>query len=168
MFPTNSNNFHLINDGDYDKVWVSDMVNYGDFDLFFFIVLQYTDEWGGDIEHPYHISIQVVSPEAAGKKHVKSAFRSMSIEGKEYNKMIKTLKPEDIADIVRQYGVAATIFQKFGDDEDKLINAAVKEMTGINCLFGFYMDKYQNRIGATGWDFIRGDIMPDRVLNPSN
>ncbi len=26
-------------------------------------------------------------------------------------------------------------------------------------LFGFYMDQHQNRIGASGWDFVKGNIL---------
>ena len=42
------------------------------------------------------------------------------------------------------------------------IEALAKEQTqSIPMLFGFCMDRHQNMLGATGWDFIKGNCFPD-------
>lgn len=60
-----------------------------------------------------------------------------------------------------EYGVYA----KLGDahalnmeELEKAIAKFDKQVPLYNSLFGFYMDKYQNRLGNTGWDFLNGKV----------
>lgn len=62
------------------------------------------------------------------------------------------------AEILRENGLAANLWQQSGNNRRDLLRAAKRELLGINCLFGFYVDRQQNAIGSTGWDFMRGDL----------
>lgn len=62
---------------------------------------------------------------------------------------------------IQAYGISANLWQEAGNGKAKLITAAKEQCQIIPSLFGFYMDRYQNRMGATGWDFIKGSIYPN-------
>ena len=59
--------------------------------------------------------------------------------------------------ILKEYGIAATVWQKQGRNKTNLMREAREELHKADMLFGFYMDRPQNAIGSTGWDCIKGD-----------
>lgn len=66
----------------------------------------------------------------------------------------------DILDIC-DYGLCAKIEDYQFDTVEQMETQIEKfnnELDIINMMFGFHMDKYQNRIGNTGWDFLDGNI----------
>ncbi len=53
---------------------------------------------------------------------------------------------------------------------DALLLTMQEEAVRVTTLFGFYMDKYQNGVGSTGWDFLKGDVMAglSRMMEAGN
>lgn len=61
-----------------------------------------------------------------------------------------------------QYGSAAHLWQATGDDRAQLINEASKRLDKIKGLCGFYFDQTQNKMGESGWDWIRSRELADQ------
>jgi hypothetical protein len=147
----------LYNDGGTAK-WLSNKLNNGEFDYWLVVELLDMEEHVGEREAremggKYHISISVVSPSEAGNKNLNAAAESWGAEVK-----VKDMTAETKVEMLSDYGVKATVWQKAGSNAKKLLKAARDEAVKVEGLFGFYMDRPLNRIGNTGWDFIRGDI----------
>ena len=140
----------------YGGKWISTQkFNNGDFDFYFVIELINTHEETGEInQEKYHVNLQVVSPQEAGKENLDKAFEYCGIteENLKQNEVIQV-------EVLSSYGVTAQVWSKNGNNADKLMNEAKKEASLVNFLFGFYMDRQANRIGSTNWDFIRGNIL---------
>lgn len=140
--------------------FISQKLNNGDWDYYLFIDTIDMEEAYGELG--FLAEIAAVSIEAAGKANVSKAIESCGScydptnTNKEYEEGV-------IAEYLFDYGVRANLWNKHdknAKEPSKLIEMAKKESEAIHGLFGFYMDKAQNRIGATGWDFIKGEIMP--------
>jgi len=150
----------IVDDGDNEMIIVSKKMNKGDFDFFFVIRLAYIEEYCSDANFKYTVDILAVSPEQAESQCRNYINNDM---GGNYD------ESDDIQRVLAlvEYGCYATLYSKEGNNKEKLLKAAKEETTMINFItFGFAMDKYQNRIGSTGWDFIKGDIMAG--LNKNN
>lgn len=99
----------------------------------------------------------VMMPESLGEKVRANMARVAGIEEKDLNE----------TDVAMDGRGCVLIASKFIEDEDGIDNPdedeRVKETreTAANCLsafdglLGFYLDKYQNRLGTTGWDVLR-------------
>ena len=143
-----------VNWVDYGGKFISKKLNNGDFD--YWLVLDFInmhEATGEETQDKYVVQILSVSPQEAGEEHVKSAFRCIGFDK----------EPKDTSDIERvlalsEYGIYATIWSSSGNNASKLIREAHKQILPITSLYGFYMDKRENLIGNTGWDFIKGDI----------
>jgi len=151
--------FTKYEDVDIEARWMSERLNNGDFDYWMIIDAKYLPEWAGEEEARqmggnHLVTLSVVSPSEAGKKNLEAAVESL---GADYID-IKKLSGEEKADMLANYGVAATMWQETGNNLRKLLKEAKEEARKVEGLFGFYMDRPQNRMGATGWDFIKGDI----------
>ena len=57
------------------------------------------------------------------------------------------------------YGLNATVASNKGNDPSKLLDELSKQAPAITGLLGFFLDKPQNAVGATGWDLLIGNIM---------
>lgn len=151
--------FTKYDDVDVQVKWISERLNNGEFDYWMIIDAKYLPEWVGEREARqmggnHAVSLSVVSPSEAGKKNLEAAVESMGMTWVE----AKKLSDEEKAGILADYGVQATMFQKTGNNARKLLKEAREEAQKVEGLFGFYMDRPQNRIGNTGWDFIKGRI----------
>jgi hypothetical protein len=62
-------------------------------------------------------------------------------------------------ELLVSYGVYATLKTRYGSNYSKMFKEARKEAICAAGLYGFYMDKRQNRIGSDGWDFQRGNVL---------
>ncbi len=105
----------------------------------------------------YAVAIQVVSPDQAGQVKLEQALDCVGydrIARNELNELNDLVKVEALSD----YGVSAQVWNKAGNNLNKLIRAAKKEAQIVNMLFGFYMDKSINMLGSTGWNFVKGEI----------
>jgi hypothetical protein len=150
----------ILEDGDYNRISISDTWNNGDFTLRFAVKTTYMEEYLTESEledtDKYQIEILAVSPQAA-KKSMKKAYDSMGIDADDlaiYKK--NRLFPYQA---LLEYGIYATLWTKSGNDQDDLEAEATKQLDIIHMLFGFYMDRPENQIGSDGWDFIKGDIL---------
>ncbi len=136
---------------DYGAKFVSKKFNNGDFDYWLVIDFVNMEEATGDKlpEGKYTISIQAVSPQEAGKKHLKSAAECLGFTPK--TKLDKVLA-------LSEYGVYATLWSQSGNNSKKLLKEAHEVCDLMWVTFGFMMDKQENLIGNDGWDFIKGEI----------
>ena len=140
-----------VNWEEWGGKWISKKLNNGEFDYWLVIELVNMEEATGDTSGgKYMVTLSAVSPEQA-KDHLEHAFETY---GQKYSPKASN---EEKVEVLHGYGVSASLWNDMGDDADDLIEKAKKEAEKSETLFGFYMDKPENRIGDTGWDFIRGD-----------
>ena len=147
-----------LTDDDQEMCWVSAKPwTESDWPLYFFIRMLYLREWSeeaADSLGEYEVSIKAVSTVAAGPEKCRSAAASTGMTPEDWAKHSEAWQHYELM----QYGVAATLWQETGNNKRKLIRAARKELGLCQMLFGFYLDRQQNAIGDTGWDFIKGDL----------
>jgi hypothetical protein len=118
------------------------------------IRLESTEHWGDNPPYKYHADIRAVSPQWIGNKELAQI-------ADQYQMDLKTFKAEPIAfqvEAALSYGTAATLWQEAGNNQRKLLKAAWEQIPMMQMMFGFYMDKSQNAVGDTGWDWIKGDL----------
>jgi hypothetical protein len=60
--------------------------------------------------------------------------------------------------MVVEAGYQATIVAMHSNSIQYIKKQFTKKSKVVNMLFGFYMDKPQNRVGNTGWDFLDGKL----------
>lgn len=146
-----------INWKTYGGKFITKKLNNGDFD--YYIVIEFInmhEATGDEKQDKYSVSIQAVSTTEAGEKNIKSALDCCGID-------IETIPQEHretaIIEVLSTYGVYATLKTLSGNNYRKVLTQAHKELQAITCLFGFYMDRPENRIGSTGWDMIKGNVL---------
>ena len=138
--------------------FMSQRLHNGNWPYYLFIKLIDMEDAAG--EEGFLVEIVAASPRAAGKKNVDKAIESSGISDD-----VK-LTPELKAQLLADYGCAASLWNKYdktAQDGNILLAEAKKEAEAIQMLFGFYMDKPENMMGATGWDFIRGNLVPKNL-----
>ena len=148
--------FRVFSDNDYEKRLISKKLNNGDWDYWLVIQLRYLEEYLSEEDckdtGKYEVSLLAVSPEAAGEKNLKSAFEFCGDSSNENT--TDTIKIQSLLD----YGVYAALFYSTGNNSKKLLCTALDKADVANVMFGFLMDRPENRVGNTGWDFISGNI----------
>jgi len=145
--------FQTLRNDDCDITKMSQKINYGDFDLYYVIQFNYMEEYVAEPEEKYSVSVLAVSPQQAETECRKYLAENMNLNFDEVDEKTK------VSALV-EYGVYSTLFCEMGNNKKELLKTAKEEATQMNLFsFGFMMDKPQNRIGSTGWDFIKGDIM---------
>ena len=143
-----------INWETYGGKFISRKLNNGDFDYYLIIEVINWNEYESEPEFTYNVSLLAVSPSEA-KDILPSAAESWGMTVSE----IESVRDYALVDCLSSYGAQAHLWDKSGNNLKTLLREAHREADLSTMLFGFYMDRYQNRIGATGWDFIRGDII---------
>lgn len=148
-----------VNWQEYGGKWVSPRLNNGDWDYWLVIeFINFLDATGEMIDGlPFVIEIAAVSPDAAGYDNVIQALESYGWSDQVEEK--DDLDPLLIVESLHGYGIAAHLWSAQGDDADIMLDMAKDQAPLIEMLFGFHMDRPENRIGSTGWDFISGDIL---------
>ena len=147
-----------INWSVYGGTFISKKLNNGEFDYWLAIrVTNYIDAVGEREakEHGAVYNVELVSvsiSEAQGE--IQHALVCCGYD---------TLDPEELTDNHRldallSYGTYAVLWTKDGNNIKKLMQEARKEGQLAEFLYGFYMDRQQNAVGATGWDLQRGNI----------
>ena len=125
---------------------ISKKFNNGDFNYYLsYEIINMVD----CVEEPtnkYIVTLSAVSPSQAGEK-------ALNEEDEKLN-----LSEEQKAILLSEYGAKATLFNNTGNNLNKLLKEIKEQAKLINLMFGFYMDKHLNRIGSTGWDFIKGEF----------
>jgi len=144
-------------DTDSGITWITNPLNHGDFTFYFLIVLQYTEyynsEWAAK-SGKYHVEIKAVSTEAAGPTELAACNESMG--GSSEDPAWQHIQ-------LAEYGIAAVLWQDTGRNMAKLLRKAREQLKITDMIFGFAMDRIQNGMGATGWDFIKGEFTPSKV-----
>lgn len=154
--------------------------NHGDFNFRYaikaFDMAEYVGEKEVGTESPLYIELYVISPEQVGEKETKMALASWGLDDD---------LPEDteerevmLCELLLGYGTAAGIYSLVGGharifndgwweepegvDLGEELYEGVKLMKQhamfVDSMFGFFMDRPLNAIGATGWDWVKGDI----------
>lgn len=129
-----------FNNGDFDYKMVVDVVN--------------MEEACGDTSKGnWMVNLSVAKTPNALKKNKKTKEKLNDIANC-FSMKVSELTCSDIA----SYGLRVTTKTIMGNNLEKMIKKVKKEAELVNMLFGFYMDKRQNAIGNTGWDFLDGNI----------
>lgn len=122
-------------------------------------------------EFDYRIYVNIIDlNQATGDKGyivwVNVAKTVNEINKNKLNEIAETfcIEPHEVRDEnVCEYGLCAKI-DEFGEvintkkQAIKIANDFIKKADVYKTLIGFYLDKMQNRIGNTGWDFLDGKI----------
>ncbi len=149
-----------INWQDYGGKFVSRKLSNGEFDYWLVLeVINWIEAVGEreakDTDSKYHVSLSAVSPSEA-KDKLENAFKCCGLDGDKNVELRKNIMVQ--VECLSDYGVSAPLWRQDGNNLKKLLREAHKQAICANGLFGFYMDSPKNRIGSTGWDFIKGDI----------
>ena len=162
-----------VNWQEYGGKFISRKLNNGDFD--YWLVLEVSnmkDATGDESAETYNVMLCAVSPDAMSKETFDSAWKSWGM-GKTFEEWQNELaerfntQPSHAARIMAEArvevaydGGRALLWQDSGNNLKKLLTEAHKHAdTEGDFLFGFAMDRAQNRIGSTGWDCITGDML---------
>lgn len=143
-----------INWKDYGGKWISKKFNHGDFD---FAYVRELINWHGVTGKTdwdkYLVTISCVAPDEVSAEQKQSAMESCwqdkKFEGLDWETKVKVLYED---------GIKAGLYESYGNNYSVLFKEANKEMETKNAMFGFVMDRPQNMLGSTGWDFVKGNI----------
>ena len=146
-----------INFLQYGGIFATKKLNNSEFDYWLFVELINMEEATGDTDtDTYMITIKAVSPTEPSEDTKKSAMECLGLDEKVPE--MSQIEPFEMAKILNEYGTGAVLFSEQGNNAKELFKTAREECEKISMLFGFYMDRQQNMIGNTGWDFIKGEI----------
>jgi hypothetical protein len=147
----------VSNDDDGISQSISKPLNNTEFD--YYLILEiidwkiYNDSQFAPLNR-YHYSISAVSFFALTQEK-KKCIQEQLQDLQEYSDVTKAMETYN-------YGMSACLWS--GEGTKKELHAeSRKQLELIPSLFGFYMDKRQNGMGATGWDTIQGNLMPSEV-----
>lgn len=161
--------FTLWDNDDCCKRWMVYHPGHGDFSYWLVLTLTYTEEYQ-DVKEKYWVELGIVAPAEPPAEELSRALDSMGIDRGMLDEAYKN-NPNDvpalIAKAIAEYGVRAVLWHGEGNNANKLLKQARYEVKLADFLFGFYMDRYQNRIGATGWDVVKGNLWPRKQENES-
>ncbi|MGI0025131.1 MAG: hypothetical protein ACREA4_08310 [Nitrososphaera sp.] len=136
---------------DYGGKFASKRLNNGEFD-YWLVIDVYNTEDNRDFAEKYIVSLLSVSPsEAAGE--MEAAKRACGIDAE--TGLNDLAKVEVLAD----YGTYAQLWAGSGNNLARLMKEARSQANASQLLYGFMMDRPQNRIGTDGWNVQRGDVM---------
>lgn len=130
-----------------------------DYDFHYYYVMEVNpneDYEYGDKRPHYYVTLSVVAPEAVPTNEMQRAYDCLGM----YLEDLEKLKADPIfaVEALHDYGTYAVVWQESGNNLSKLMAEARREAQLCEMMFGFYMDRYVNRIGTTGWDAVRGDV----------
>lgn len=132
-----------------------------DYDFHYYLVMDVRPnedwEYGSKKDPKYYVSLAVVSPEAADPKELQAAINSYGIPADELPRFMAD--PLFLVECLHSYGVAAHVWSGEGNNLSVLMREARKQAQLVDMMFGFYMDRAQNKIGSTGWDTVKGDLL---------
>lgn len=114
-------------------------------------------EWYRDCGKKYHVTVGCVCrAEVTGDK-LAALLSSVGLTADQWATGSAEAKDEELI----RSGYKAVFWQDSGNGRTKLIDQGRGKLNGVGNdfeLFYQYMDKPQNRIGATGYSFIRGEF----------
>jgi hypothetical protein len=133
-----------LNNGEFDYYLVMDVLNWED-----------VDSDAVKTHGHYCVSLYSVSPSEAGADGLKSAYDSCGWDGTEDFLKLPLAQVEALV----SYGTYTQVWSVSGNNLSKLMRECRKQADLVNGLYGFYMDRPVNRIGTSGWDAQRGNIL---------
>jgi len=144
----------------YGGKFISKKLNNGDFDYWLVMsVINMHDATGDENQEKYNVNVCVIAPSELSEKELDSALSCCGFEESK-DELIEKYGATILVEAISDYMGGAVIFDESGNNLKKLMKDARKESDLMGSfLFGFAMDKYQNRIGSTGWDLLKGDIL---------
>jgi hypothetical protein len=138
---------------DYDYCAVSERLSNGEFPYRLVVITGtfYDDDRDEDM---VYAGVRVVSPQQQGRENIMRALGDA--------------EPLDVGwayHLMAGYGLGAEVWslapmRATYEIYRAMITACRDEADAIESMFAFYMDRPLNRIGATGWDLVRGDLWP--------
>jgi len=148
--------FTLVDDCDGCKLLVSERYETGELAYYFVIKSMLGTDIGSAEEWPTHVlELLIVSPTYLHKKELMQVWESCGY-GDPYDCPVRT--DVDLVAMIVGYGHAARIAEVGGGNFTQLYKRLAKEASVCQSMFGFYLDRAANRVGNSGWDFMRGDI----------
>jgi len=136
--------------------WITKKLNNEDFDYWLIVsFMNFEEETSEKCNgNKYVVEIHAVAPSQVPEEELKRAIESCGRETRE-NELTEEIK----AELLEEYGISANLKTLYGNNANKLMKEARKDLNLVEGLFGFFMDKPENQIGSTGWDIIKGDLM---------
>lgn len=140
----------------YGGKFISKKLNNGEFNYWLVMeVINWWEETGDETQDQYCVTLSAVSPESVRQDTLNSAIKSCGWkDDKDYSAI-------ELVEILHSYGTYVVLWQGQGYNIKQLMKEARKQADLSCMLFGFYMDRPQNRIGQTGWDTIRGQDLKE-------
>lgn len=147
----------------YGGKLVSPPQNNGEFDYWLVLeVIEWEEAVGeheaAEIDGSHNVCLSVVAPSECPEADLQSAFESCGW-GEGANCEIEWDNPLMLVELLHSYGIAAHVWSADGNLRD-LLREGKKQAVQAEFLFGFAMDRPQNALGATGWDWLRGNLCP--------
>lgn len=144
-----------LGDGDYEHVWLlnerlethESKKNHS----YVFIQVMYMDQHERDPDTRFYGEVKIVNIGMAGKAAVLEIKEECGIEGKVDSKWL--------AKELMSRGTCATVIQESGNSKVDVLQRIQARMFEVTTFGGYGLDKAQNAIGSTGWDFMKGDIL---------
>ena len=158
---------------------ITDFIEYQDQGLIIETVPFMVELDGKDVELHLYIKNLDMGEYGENTGHIVSvgvipAFDSLS--KKNQDNILDQFMPEDRESMLENkdsllfdiylYGMHVCLRSQSEENEDKvehLVNSAIATRGAVSGLIGFELDRYQNRIGNTGWDFL-ADFCEDKDL----
>ena len=138
-------------DDDTSITKISSRQNNGDWDFWLVAKLEYIQEIDPDATSRYYISVAAVAPDALSDKEKHRALSCFGMNEMDVNGDLM------LVNILHEYGHKAILWSAYGNNASVLWKQSRHETQLISMMFGFYMDRPQNALGATGWDWIAGN-----------
>lgn len=147
----------------YGGKFVSQRLNNGEFDYWLVInVINWLD-YERHPENTYSVELQAVSPDS-----VSQADKDRAISSSCGWDSLDESNPLDMVQVLSEHGIFAQLWDASGNNIAKLMQAARHEAQLIEMLFGFYMDRPENRLGQDGWGLIRGESIREFFASRDN
>lgn len=142
--------FYRIDEGK----WISQVLNNTEFNYYLVLELIDMHDVTGETQSPqYSATLSAVAPSQVSAVDIRTARECCGISHD------TPLSQSEIAIVLHDYGIMAVCELQQGDNWQSIIRILKHQSLAVNGLFGLYMDRPQNRIGTTGWDMLRGDLL---------
>lgn len=148
--------FTKIRDWEDQVMWRSHKHNNGEFDFWITIKLLYLEDYK-DFAEKYHMQMMVIAPSQVPPETRDSYLGSLGLN--EFEQERAASSDEGLVEFLCESGCGAPVWSELGNNKQTLYKEAKQQAMLVGRIFfGFYMDKYVNMIGTTGWDMLKGDV----------
>lgn len=155
---------------EYGGKFISRKLNNGEFNYWLVMEIVNWPETVGEREASelgatYNVTLSAVSPAEAGEDNLRRAAECCGIDLNDIDEITDAMRVE----MLHTYGISSPVWSENGNNLRRLMREARRQADAMGCmLFGFAMDAPKNRLGTTGWECLRGDILaPLRRMDDS-